>query len=106
MNKSGMTPMWDKVIVKPKIVEEKTSGGLFIPDEMKDREQHGQMEGQLVAKSAGSFRYNYPDWPEDAKLPEVGDNVFFSRYQATEFTGKDGETYWLMKDTSIAGVME
>lgn len=105
MNRSGITPMWDNVLVRPKVVEDKTAGGLYLPDDTKEREQFGQMEGDLVAVSAGAFRYNYPDWPEDAAKPKEGDTVVFSRYQATEIKGRDGDKYWLMKDTSIAGVL-
>lgn len=105
MNSSGITPMWDNVLVSPKVVEEKTKGGLYLPDDTKEREQFGQMEGKIVAISAGAFRYNYPEWPEDAPKPSEGDSAVFSRYQATEIKGKDDQTYWLMKDTSIAGIL-
>lgn len=105
-NPSGIQPMEYNVLVKPKVVEEKTSGGLYIPEETKEREQFGQTEGTLVAASPAAFTYNYEGWPEGAALPEVGDAVFFSRYQATEVKGRDGEKYWLMKDKAIAGVMK
>lgn len=105
MNSSGIQPVEANVIVKPKEVEAKTAGGLYIPDDTKEREQFSQMEGELVAVSPGAFRFNYPEWPEDARRPQVGDHVLFAKYQATEVTGRDGGKYWLMKDTSIAGVM-
>lgn len=105
MNNSGIRPMHDNVLVAPKRVESKTAGGLYIPDDTKEREQFAQMEGTLVAASPGAFRYNYPEWPSDEATPVVGDRVVFSRYQATEIKGADGGKYWLMKDTSIAGVM-
>lgn len=105
MNQSGIIPMWDNVLVRPKVVEAKTAGGIYLPEDTKEREQFGQMEGEIVAISAGAFRYNYPEWPEDAAKPQEGQTAVFSRYQATEIKGHDGDKYWLMKDTSIAGVM-
>lgn len=106
MNNSGISPMEYNVLVQPKKVEEKTAGGLYIPDDTREREQFGQMEGILVAISPAAFTFNYEGWPEDAALPKVGDRVFFSKYQATEIKGNDGEKYWMMKDKSIAGVMK
>ena len=104
MNDSGILPMEYKVLVKPKRVEEKTAGGLYIPDTKREKDEFGQTEGVMVAASPLAF--SFAEWPGDARKPEVGDRVFFSRYQATEVAGKDNETYWLMQDQSIAGVFE
>lgn len=105
MNRSGIQPVEYNVLVKPKTVEEKTAGGLYIPDDTREREQFGQMEGDLIAVSPAAFTFNYEGWPEQSPLPTVGSKVVFSRYQATEIKGQDGETYWLMKDKAIAGVL-
>lgn len=104
-NSSGITPLEYNVLVKPKTVEEKTSGGLLLPDAAREKEQFGQMEGEIVAISPGAFTFNYEGWPEDAPIPKVGDRVVFGRYNATAMKGVDGETYWMMKDKSLAGVM-
>lgn len=104
-NTSGISPQAYNVLVAPQEVAAKTKGGLFLPDEVKTREQFAQTEGVLVAVSPMAFRF--ADWPEDraAEKPAIGDRVFFSRYVATKVTGTDGKEYWLMKDESIAGVM-
>jgi chaperonin GroES len=106
MNTSGIYPLEYNVLVAPKKVEEKTAGGIILPDDNREKEQYGQTEGTLVAVSPAAFTFNYEGWPENHELPQVGDRVFFSRYQATEVKGTDGETYWLMKDKSLAGVMK
>lgn len=103
---SGIDPVEYNVLVKPKQVEEKTAGGLFIPDDTKEREQYAMTEGVLVAASPAAFTFNYEGWPDEGRVPQVGDRVLFARYQATEVKGVDGDTYWLMKDKSIAGVMK
>lgn len=105
MNSSGIQPVEYKVLVKPKAVEEKTTGGLYIPDDTKQREQYGQIEGTLVAKSPAAFTFNYEGWPDGAKTPDIGENVVFSRYEGNEIKGADGETYWLMADKAIAAVL-
>ena len=106
LNSSGILPMEHNVLVKPKDVETKTRGGLYIPDDTKEREQFAQQEGTLVAVSPGAFGFNYPEWPLGARKPQPGDTVLFAKYQATEVRGRDGVKYWLMKDGAIAGVME
>lgn len=103
MNDSGIRPLEYKVIVLPQQVDEKTRGGLYLPQEARDKEQHGQMEGVIVAMSPLAF--NYDDFPDDMK-PVVGDHVVFPRYQATEFDGRDGKKYWIMADKAIVGVMD
>lgn len=104
-NGSGLTPVEYNVIVLPKEIEQKTKGGLILSDETVEKEQFARMEGVLVAVSPMAFAFE--DWPvEQAELkPKIGNRVMFSKYNATEFTGRDGRKYWLMKDRSIAGVM-
>ena len=106
MNTSGIRPVEYNVLVKPDVVEEKTAGGLYIPDDKRERDQFGQIMGELIAVSPAAFTYNYEGWPVGEFVPQVGNRVVFSKYQATEIKGADGETYWLMKDKSIIGVME
>jgi len=104
-NTSGISPQAYNVLVLPREVEAKTKGGLLLPDDTKEREQFAQTEGELVAASPMAFGFS--EWPADmANLkPQIGERVFFSRYQATKIKGADGREYWLMKDEAIAGVM-
>lgn len=102
MNESGIIPMEYNVLVKPRVVEEKTTGGVYIPEPTRAREQFGQKEGTLVAMSPLAFNFD----EGEGHRPEIGDRVLFSRYQADEVKGVDGETYWLLKDKSIAAVVK
>lgn len=101
MNTSGIYPSEYNVLVKPRPVEEKTAGGLFLPDIKKEKDEFARMDGTLVAVSPVAF--SYAAFPEGT-TPQVGESVIFSKYQATEITGADGEKYWIMKDTAIAAV--
>jgi len=102
-NPSGIIPQAYNVLVAPKEVATQTKGGLYLPDDTKDREQFAQTEGTLIATSPMAF--SWADWPANAPKPVPGNRVLFSRYQATKVRGQDGKEYWLMKDESIAGVM-
>lgn len=103
MTDCGIQPMEYNVIVKPDVVEEKTAGGLYIPEDKKEKDEFAQTIGTLIAVSPMAFAF--ADWPDGARKPQVADRVIFSRYQATEVKGQDGKKYWLMKDRVIAGVM-
>ena len=106
LNESGINPVEYNVLVLPSEVETQTKGGLLLADSTVEKEQFGRMEGTLTAVSPMAF--TFLDWPahEEDKKPKVGDTVMFSKYAASEITGKDGKTYWVMKDKSIVGVMK
>ena len=104
MNHSGIRPVEYMVLVAPKKVEEQTASGIYLPDSHKEKEQHAQKEGVLIAVSPLAF--NYDTWPDDADKPRVGQRVLFFRYQGDEVEGVDGKTYWLLKDKAIAGVYD
>jgi co-chaperonin GroES (HSP10) len=103
INTSGINPVEYNVLVKPAEVEKTTKGGLLLPETKVEKDEYGRTEGTLVAVSARAFMFDGPVLPDD---PKVGDTVVFSRYQATEMTGVDGAKYWMMKDRSIAGVVQ
>jgi chaperonin GroES len=103
LTKSGIRPSEFKVLIKPKTVEEKTKGGIILPDEHKDREQFAQMEGELIAVSPLAF--SYADWPEGADKPKPGDRVLFAKFSGAKVTGMDGVEYRLTNDKDVAAVL-
>lgn len=107
MNTSGIRPQEFNVLVKPKQVEEKTAGGLHLPKSAIEKDEFGRTEGKLVAVSPMAFTFE-GDWPDgrESEKPQIGNEVIFFKYQATELTGRDGDKYWLMKDKDIAGVYD
>lgn len=104
INTSGIRPVEYNCLVKPSDVETKTKGGLLLAESTVEKNEFGRMEGTLVAASPMAFKFE--DWPDGVPGPQIGETVLFSRYQATELTGRDGAKYWMMKDRSIIGVME
>ena len=103
-NESGILPVEYKVLVQPVEVDEKTKGGIILPDEKKERDQFAQMQGTLVACSPHAF--SYEDWQvaPDQK-PKPGDRVLFAKYAGAVVDGKDGKKYRLVNDKDVAAVL-
>lgn len=100
MNKSGIHPVEFKVLVRPKKVEEKTVGGIIIPESAKEKEKYATVEGVLVA--IGTIAFTSPDWLDK---PKVGDTVLYDKYSGARVKGKDEEEYILLNDKEIGAVI-
>jgi chaperonin GroES len=91
-------PLQDRVIVKRIEEEEKTKGGLIIPDTAKEKPQ----EGKVVAVGKGKANEDGKVTPLDVK---VNDRVLFGKYAGTEIN-MDGEEHLIMREEDILGVIE
>ena len=100
----GITPTGFSVLVKPDVIEEKTAGGIYLPDKNREKEQYAVQQGKLLDVSPLAFTYEV--WPEGARQPKCGDRVMFPKYEAQEVKGADGEKYWLMADKAIIAILE
>ncbi|WP_441235650.1 GroES family chaperonin [Bradyrhizobium sp. 930_D9_N1_4] len=104
-NPSGVYPTEYKVLIQPIKVEERTKGGIFLPDEHKDREQFAQMQGVLVAVSPLAFTYaGKAEWG-DAEKPKPGDKVMFAKFAGAAVKGKDGADYRIVNDKDVSAVL-
>jgi chaperonin GroES len=90
-------PLHDRVLVESLDSEEKTSGGIIIPDTAKEKPQ----EGKVVAAGPGSKTEDGKITPMDVK---VGDHVLFGKWSGTEVK-VDGKEYSIMKESDIMGVI-
>jgi chaperonin GroES len=90
-------PLHDRVLVESLDSEEKTSGGIIIPDTAKEKPQ----EGKVVAVGPGSKTEAGKITPMDVK---VGDHVLFGKWSGTEVK-VDGKEYSIMKESDIMGVI-
>lgn len=105
-NTSGISPTEYKILVLPKIVEDRSKGGIIIPDITKERDQFAQMEGKLVAVSPLAFSYaNECEWGA-AEKPAPGDRVLFAKYSGAVVTGADGKEYRLVNDKDVAAILK
>lgn len=91
-------PLHDRVVVKRIDAEEKTSGGIIIPDTAKEKPQ----QGEVVAVGPGGRDEHGKLIPIDVK---VGDVVLFGKWSGTEVK-IDGVELLIMKESDIMGVME
>ena len=93
----ALTPLHDRVLVKRTEGEEKTSGGLIIPDSAKEKPS----EGEVVSVGEGARKDN-----GELITPAVkaGDRVLFGKWSGTEVT-VDGEEMLMMKESDIMGII-
>ncbi|MCX6299324.1 MAG: co-chaperone GroES [Bacteroidetes bacterium] len=90
--KLHVTPLHDRVIVKPAAAEEKTAGGIIIPDTAKEKPQRGS----IVAVGTGK-----KDEPITVK---IGDNVLYGKYAGTEIT-IEGQDLLIMRESDILAIV-
>jgi len=91
-------PLQDRVIIKRIQEEEKSKGGIIIPDTAKEKPQ----EGKVVAVGKGKANEDGKITPLDVK---VNDRVLFGKYSGTEIN-IDGEEHLIMREEDILGVIE
>jgi len=91
-------PLQDRVIVKRVEEEEKTKGGIIIPDSAKEK----PIEGKVIAAGNGKLGDDGKVHPLDVK---AGDRILFSKYAGTEIK-IDGEEHLIMREDDILGVIE
>lgn len=90
-------PLHDRVVVKRVESEEKTSGGIIIPDTAKEKPQ----EGEVIAVGPGARGDDGKVNPLDVK---AGDRVLFGKWSGTEVK-LDGVDYLIMKESDIMGIL-
>ncbi|MGE3142526.1 MAG: co-chaperone GroES [Hyphomonadaceae bacterium] len=91
-------PLGDRVLVKRVKEEEKSKGGIIIPDTAKEKPQ----EGEVIAVGPGGRDEDGERIDMDV---EVGDRILFGKWSGTEVT-LDGEELLIMKESDIMGVIE
>ena len=94
----GFRPLHDRVVIRRVEAEEKTSGGIIIPDTAKEK----PMEGEVVAVGPGARGEDGKIQPLDVKS---GDRVLFGKWSGTEVK-LDNEDLIIMKESDIMGVIE
>ena len=91
-------PLQDRILVKRLEEEEKTKGGIIIPDTAKEKPQ----EGKVIAVGGGKVSEDGKVQPLDVKK---GDRVLFSKYAGTE-VNLDGEEHLIIREDDVLGILE
>ena len=94
----NLKPLADRVIIKPAAAEEKTKGGIILPDTAKEK----PMKGEIIAVGTGKVN-------EDGKVisleVKVGDKVLYGKYSGTEVNIDDTE-YLIMRESDIFAIIK
>ena len=93
----GVRPLHDRILVKRTTEEDKTAGGLYIPDSAKEKPQRGE----VVAAGKGRVLEDGKVLPLEIK---VGDKILFSKYAGTELK-LNGEEYLMMREEDVLGIV-
>ena len=97
MSEIKLKPLGDRVVIKPAAAEEKTAGGIILPDTVKEK----PVEGTVIAVGPGKVA-------DDGKMikmeVKVGDKVLYGKYSGTEVT-INREDYLIMRESDIFGIL-
>ena len=94
----NIQPLGDRILIKPLEAEEKTKGGIVLPDTAKEKPQ----EGKVVAVGKGRVLESGKVEPLEVK---VGDIVLYGKYSGTEIT-KEGDEYLFVKEEDILAIVK
>ena len=94
----NVRPLQDRLVVKRLAEEEKTKGGIIIPDAAKEK----PVEGEVIAVGNGKFSDEGKQRPLDVKK---GDRVLFGKYSGTEIK-IDGEEFLIMREEEVLGIIK
>lgn len=98
MGKLKIRPLGDRIVVEPLEAEEKTKGGIILPDTAKEKPQ----EGKVVAVGKGKVDEDGKTVPMEIK---VGDKILYGKYSGTEITIDDKE-YIILREEDVLAVVE
>ena len=93
----NLKPLGDRVIVKPKAPEEKTKGGIILPDTAQEK----PMEGEIVAVGNGKIA---DDGKKIAMELKVGDKILYGKYSGTEVKIND-EEFLIMRESDVYAII-
>lgn len=88
----NIKPLADRVLVKPAAAEEKTIGGIIIPDSAKEK----PLRGEIVAAGKGT--------KDEEMVLKAGDQVLYGKYAGTELE-LDGEKYLIMRQSDVLAIV-
>ena len=92
-------PLGDRVLLKALEAEEKSKGGIVLPDTAKEKPQ----EGKIIAVGKGRLLDNGEVKPLELK---AGDKVLFGKYSGSEVSTKEGEEYLIMREDDILAIIK
>jgi len=89
----SIQPLSDRVLISPAVAEEKTVGGIIIPDTAKEK----PLEGKVVAVGEGK--------KDEPMILKAGDNVLYGKYAGTEIE-HEGNKYLVMRQSDVVAILK
>lgn len=109
MNKSGIHPTGEKVLVRPIKTERKTDGGIIIPDAAASKYDLAQIKATVIEVGPTAFEkevYFEKTYGMPTVTPRSGDIIAIAKYAGYLLKGKDGEEYRIINDDDITAILE
>jgi chaperonin GroES len=103
-NTSGVEPLDMRVLVRPDPVEERTVGGIILPDQAIEQQKYATVKGTLIA--TGSNAWCEAKSARGFVAPVPGARVMIAKYGGVVLKGDDGEEYRMMNDEDVVGVLK
>lgn len=101
-NVTGITPILNRVLLKPLVVVNKTTSGIIVSsDEMSEREQLGNTTGEVMAIGPTAFKDEYDECPI-----KVGDKVIIAKYAGLMYVGRGSIKYRMVNHDDITGILD
>lgn len=98
-NESGFLPLGHRLLVKPDVVQKRTAGGLYLPEETTERDEMAQVKGTVIAVGNGCWKdTTVSEWAKP------GDRIVFGKYSGLLWSGHDGEKYRILNDLDVVGL--
>lgn len=98
----GLRPVEYYVLIAPEATEERTAGGIYIPQAKRETDEIATQRGRIVGQSPLAWTFA----EGDAHRGKVGDVVLFGRYAGSLIEGADGKTYRMCRDKDVAAIYD
>lgn len=107
-NSSGIIPLDHRVLVLRDTVEEKTAGGIYLPDSEREKQGFATTNATVIAVGALAWaeaKHDAHQFNIDARFPQAGDRVKVGRYTGDQHKGDDGVEYTILNDSDVIGLL-
>lgn len=109
LNTSGIVPLDHRLLVLHDAIEEKTKGGIFLPDVDRDKQKYAQTKATVIACGDmcwAEAKHDARQFGINAAFPEPGDRVLVGRYTGDQHKGTDGKEYTVLNDSDVIAFLD
>lgn len=107
-NPSGITPLDHRVLILHDPVEERTAGGIILPDSERDKKKYATTNATVIAVGGLAWseaKHDAKVFGIETRFPEPGDRVKVGRYTGDQHKGVDGREYTILNDSDVIALL-